>query len=88
MPTDHPRTQVTIDPELASALERLGWTRQGSRARVLRDLALEGARARLAAAEREAAGREYLRGIATGEVHYDFEALAEIHASRGAHLEA
>lgn len=87
MPTGHPRTQVTIDPELASALERIGWTRQSSRARVLRDLALEGAQARLAAAEREAAGRAYLRGIATGEVDYDFDALAQIHALRGAHLD-
>jgi len=34
-----------------------------------------------------APGRAYLRAIATGEVDYDFEALAEIHAGRGAHLE-
>ncbi len=78
---------MTIDPELAAALEQLGWTRQRSRARALRDLALEGARARLEAVEREAAGRAYLRGIATGEVDYDFETLAEIHSLRGAHLD-
>jgi len=87
VPTDHPRTQVTIDPELAAALDQLGWATERSRAGVLRDLALEGARARLEAAEREGAGRAYLRAIATGEVDYDFEALAEIHAGRGAHLE-
>ena len=86
MPTSHPRTQVTIDPELAAALEEVGWSDQPSRARALRDLALEGARARLATAERAGEGRAYLRAIATGQVDYDFDALAEVHAARGAHL--
>ncbi|MBA3509553.1 MAG: hypothetical protein WKF40_05490 [Thermoleophilaceae bacterium] len=77
---------MTIDPELAGALDQLGWANERSRAGTLRDLALEGARARLAAAERKDAGRTYLRAIATGEVDYDFDALAEINAARGAHL--
>ena len=75
---------MTIDPELAAALERLD--PKGSRAGLLRDLALEGARARLAAARQQDADRAYLRAIATGDVDYDFDALARIHAARSAHL--
>lgn len=86
MPTSHPRTQVTIDPELGEVLERLARVRRGSRSRLIRDLALAGARAEIDAEARRSEGRAYLRGIATGDVDYDFEALAEIHAARRGHL--
>lgn len=82
MPTEHPRTQITIDPELDEALERLGGRRRGSRARLIRDLALAGARAELEAEDRRVAGRAYLRAIAEGDAEFDFEALAEVVASR------
>ncbi len=77
---------MTIDPELGEALERFGGERGGSRARLIRDLALAGARAELDAGARRVEGRAYLREIATGAVDYDFEALAEIHATRQDHL--
>ncbi len=77
---------MTIDPELGEALARLGGERGGSQARLIRDLALAGARAELDTEARRWEGRAYLRGIATGDVDYDFEALAEIHAARQDHL--
>lgn len=72
MPTSKPRVQVTIDEELAAALDEID-PRPRSQSRLLRDLALRGAEAEAEAREIPR-GIEYLRGIATGDVDYDFDA--------------
>ena len=45
MPTSHPRVQLTLDPELARAVDRAGahLDSAGGRARLIRTLALRGA---------------------------------------------
>lgn len=85
MATLHPRIQVTVDPELARALAQVD-PAPSSRARLVRDLALRGAE--VVHAEREAmqSATDVLLGIASGEIPYDFEALAEIWAEREAKL--
>lgn len=81
MPSSHPRVQVTVDPELAAAMDDVD-ARPVSRSRLIRDLALRGAQAeRDARGERERAF-EHLARIAAGEVEYDFDAAAAIHAER------
>lgn len=63
---------MTIDEELAAALDEID-PRPRSRSRLLRDLALRGAQAEVQGRD-HGQGLEYLRGIATGEVGYDFAA--------------
>lgn len=82
MATTNPRVQVTVDDELAAALAEVPAAKHGSRSRLVRDLALRGARAEREDREREQEGIEYLRKIATGEVDFDFDALREVHAER------
>jgi hypothetical protein len=75
------RIQVTIDPELETALSEFGGS--APRSRAVRDLALRGAEAlrEEQAAQREA--YEHLRRIATGEDdRYDFAVSEQMHASR------
>ena len=57
-----------------------------SRSRLIRDLAVRGAEAERATRDRERASeaREYLLGIASGEIDFDFAAVAAIHAAREA----
>lgn len=53
-----------------------------SRSRLIRDLALRGARARQDESERYGQAVEHLRGIALGEVDYDFAESRAAHAQR------
>jgi hypothetical protein len=75
------RVQLTVDPELAAELDAID-PRPPSRARLIRDLALRGAREERAEKERYDEALEHLRGIANGEVEYDFEAAERALADR------
>ncbi len=81
MATTTPRVQVTVDDELAEALAGVP-ARAGSRSRLIRDLALRGARAEREDHERQQQAIDYLIAIADGEVDFDFDTLREIHAER------
>ncbi len=72
MPTDKPRVQVTVDPELAAALDAVD-SHPASRSGLIRDLALRGARAEHEERERRWAS-DYLLGVVNGEIHFDFDA--------------
>jgi hypothetical protein len=80
MPTARPRVQVTIDTELAEALAAI--PEGGSRSRLIRDLALRGARARQEESDRYQRAVDHLRGIALGEIDYDFDESRAAHAQR------
>ena len=69
--------QVTVDPELREALRALE-PNPRSRSRMIRDLALRGARATEEERQRREDANETLCKIADGEIAYDFEALGEI----------
>jgi len=77
------RVQVTVDAELADALAHVpaGHVSR-SRSRLIRDLALRGAQAEREDRERHEDAVGYLRGIAEGDIDYDFEALRRIHRER------
>ncbi len=81
MPTSHPRVQLTVDPELAAELDAID-PQPPSKARLIRDLALKGAREERAEQQRYEEALEHLRGIANGDVEYDFEAAARALAER------
>ena len=84
MPSSLPRVQVTVDAELAAAMAEVD-PHPPSRSRLIRDLAMRGAEA-----ERERRMRwanQQLIKISTGEIDYDFDALAAIHAEREAGYE-
>ncbi len=72
MPTDKPRVQVTVDPELAAALDEVDPS-PPSRAGLIRDLALRGAEADRDERERRWA-IDFLQRVAMGEIDYDFAA--------------
>jgi hypothetical protein len=81
VPASHPRVQVTLDAELAAAVEAFAGAEPKSRA--VRDLALRGAEA--IRAERSAAheAQKHLLRIAAGEDdRYDFSVSESLHASR------
>ena len=81
MPSTKRRIQVTLDTELAAALNEFGSTEPRSRA--VRDLALRGAEAIRAEQAGKRAALEHLRQIATGEDdRYDFAVSESLHASR------
>jgi hypothetical protein len=85
VPTSHPRVQVTLDPELASAVDRAGAQLEGTqgRAGVIRALALRGAEE----VSREAARETKARSQAIEELlEYDFSQLSDIVATREADL--
>ena len=86
MATSHPRVQVTIDPELAEALDSLG-PRNGSRSRQIRDLALRGAEVENEARERRQQAITHLVDIAAGRTSYDPASALEAHAQREAGYE-
>ena len=72
MPTDRPRVQVTLDLELAAALDEID-PHPPSRSRLIRDLALCGARAEQESrARREAI--DYLVRVVDGKVDLDLDA--------------
>jgi len=84
--TSHPRVQVTVDPELAEAMNSVD-PAPASRSRLIRDLALKGAEVTRDEEERRRRGIETLKRLARGEIDYDFEAVRQIHAEREAGFE-
>lgn len=83
MASSHARVQVTVDPELAAAMETVDPHPQ-SRSRLIRDLAIRGAEAERDERERRARAIEHLLSISSGETGYDFDAARAIHAEREA----
>jgi metal-responsive CopG/Arc/MetJ family transcriptional regulator len=86
MASTHPRVQVTVDPELAAAMEAVD-PHPASRSRLIRDLAIRGAEAERDQRERRDRAIEHLLSIAHGETEYDFDAAREIYAEREAGYE-
>jgi len=81
MPSTKSRIQVTLDSELAAAVSEFGGTE--SRSRVVRDLALRGAKAIRAERVGKREAQEHLLRIAAGEDDgYDFAVSERLHASR------
>jgi len=72
MPTDRPRVQVTLDSELAAALDEID-PDPPSRAGLIRDLALRGAHTENERRARQGAV-DYLVSVVDGEVDLDFDA--------------
>ncbi len=83
--TARPRIQVTVDAELADALARVD-SASVSRSRLLRDLALRGARALRDERESASEASMVLLEIADGKRDYDFAAAADVAARRGDRL--
>ena len=83
MASVHPRVQVTVDPELAAAMNSVD-AHPRSRSRLIRDLAIRGAEAERDARRRQDEAIEHLLSIAHGGTDYDFEAARAIHAEREA----
>jgi hypothetical protein len=81
MATVNPRVQVTVDAELREALDALEPDLR-SKSRLIRDLALRGAKASEEEQGRREKAKVTLLKIARGELPYDFEASREIHAER------
>jgi metal-responsive CopG/Arc/MetJ family transcriptional regulator len=81
MPSAHARVQVTVDPELAAALDAVE-PRPASRSRLIRDLALRGAEVERDERRRRREAIDYLVSVARGETAYGFERAREIHAER------
>jgi hypothetical protein len=77
---------VTVDPELAAAMEAVDPHPQ-SRSRLIRDLAIRGAEAERDERERRDRAIEHLLSIAHGETEYDFPAARAIYAEREAGYE-
>jgi hypothetical protein len=75
------RIQVTLDPELATAVAEFGGAKPRSRA--VRDLALRGADAIRAEQLRYEEALEFLRRLDAGEDDgYDFTVSEQLHAAR------
>jgi hypothetical protein len=86
MPTNHPRVQVTLDPEFADAVDRAATHLDCShgRAGLIRDLALRGAKEISQQAERGSrAETEALEGL----LAFDFSELSDIVARRESDLQ-
>jgi metal-responsive CopG/Arc/MetJ family transcriptional regulator len=83
MASSHPRVQVTVDPDLAAAMEAVDPHPQ-SRSRLIRDLAIRGAEAERDERERWEQAMAHLLSISSGETDYDFDAARAIHAEREA----
>lgn len=81
----NPRVQVTVDPELAEALGAIE-PRPSSKSRLIRDMALRGARAMEEERRRREQAQEYLLRVARGEVDLDLDAVREVYKARGEHL--
>ncbi|WP_354697448.1 hypothetical protein DSM112329_03075 [Paraconexibacter sp. AEG42_29] len=85
MATVRPRIQVTIDDELAEALDAVNPGGQ-SASRLVRDLALRGAQARQEDQQRSQAAIDVLLEIATGVRDYDLAAAGALADARGERL--
>ncbi len=85
MATSNPRVQVTVDPELATALAAVT-PRPASKSRLIRDLALRGARAAEQEHSQQAEAQAYLLRIAEGEVEHDLDAVRASRESRDEHI--
>lgn len=83
MATINPRVQVTVDPELGEALAAID-PDPPSRSRLIRDLALRGARAAEEESNRREAATDFFLRVADGEVELDLEAAGEAHTEREA----
>jgi metal-responsive CopG/Arc/MetJ family transcriptional regulator len=83
MASSHPRVQVTVDRDLAAAMEAVDPHPQ-SRSRLIRDLAIRGAEAERDERERREQAMAHLLSISSGETDYDFDAARAIHAEREA----
>lgn len=79
----NPRVQVTVDRELGDALSAID-PRPASKSRLIRDLALRGAKAAGEDRVRHAKAQETLRRIAGGEIDLDLDAAREVHEEREA----
>lgn len=79
MASIHPRIQVTLDPELAGALDEVGGG--GPRSKAVRDLALRGARALRAEREEQDWAQRFLADELTAD-HYDFSVAKDLHERR------
>jgi metal-responsive CopG/Arc/MetJ family transcriptional regulator len=86
MPSSLPRIQVTVDPELAAAMDEID-PQPASRSRLIRDLAIRGAEAERDARRRQDEAIEHLLSIAQGETEYDFEAARAMYHQREAGYE-
>lgn len=85
MPTSHPRIQVTLDPEFATAVDRAASHLESShgRAGLIRTLALRGAEE----ISRQADSETQARATAIEELlEYDFSRLSDIVAKRESDL--
>jgi len=85
MASANPRVQVTVDPELGDALAAVA-PRPASKSRLIRDLALRGARVAAEERQQHAEAIEFLCKVADGEIEYDFAAAREIHEEREAEV--
>jgi hypothetical protein len=75
------RVQVTVDPELESAIAEFG--ADSPRSRAIRDLAVRGAEAMRTERLRRAEGLETLRRIAAGDDDaFDFAVSEALHRER------
>lgn len=85
MPTSHPRVQVTLDPEFATAVDRAGAHLESphGRAGLIRTLALRGAEEISRQAESETQTRTQAIEELLG---YDFSQLSDIVAQRESDL--
>ncbi len=85
MPTAKQRIQVTVDDDLARALDAID-PAPSSRSRLVRDLALRGADAVRAERARGEEAMAVLTEIADGSRDYDLAAAAAVTADRAARL--
>ncbi len=85
MSTSKPRIQVTVDDELANALDAVD-PAPASRSGLVRDLALRGAYAVCEQRKHGEDGLRVLLEIADGKRDYDFAASASLAAARGDRL--
>jgi hypothetical protein len=85
MAAANPRIQVTVDDELADALTRVD-PAPSSRSRLVRDLALRGARAVEDERARADEAVTVLLEIADGTRDYDLGAAADVASRRGDRL--
>jgi len=85
MATANPRVQVTVDPELGEALAAVE-LHPRSKSRLIRDLALRGAKEAAEERQRHAEAIEFLCKVADGEVDFDFDVTRRIHEEREAEV--
>ncbi|MEY2516529.1 MAG: hypothetical protein QOJ89_3887 [bacterium] len=85
VPTSNPRIQVTVDDELAHAMARAD-PDPASRSRLVRDLAVRGARALEEEWAESKLALRVLIEIADGTRDYDFDAAADLAARRSDRL--